>query len=184
MKHIEITTAERSDAEILCNIFINHITEHPEYISHGEIQMGVGEGTYVPSDKSGAGGFISKPSPFAREKWMNYINGKFDTLETSSIFKAAVISSGSLEVEEIAGFCVLEITDDGDAPFGMLCDVLVKEEYRGKGIGTKLIQKSMEWFRSKGIKDIYLESGLGNHAAHAYFERLGFHQVSHIFKLE
>lgn len=184
MKHIEITTAKRDDAKTLCIIFINHITSHPEYISHGEIQMGVGEGTYVPSDKSGAGGFISKPSPFAREKWMNYINGKLDSLETGAVFKAAVKSSDSQGVEEIAGFCVLEITDDGDAPFGMLCDVLVKEEYRGKGIGTKLIQKSMEWFRSKGIKDIYLESGLGNHAAHAYFQRLGFHQVSHIFKLD
>ena len=182
MKHIEIISASRDDASALCDIFLSHITAHPEYISHGEVQMGVGVTQY-------SGGFISKPSPDARQKWMNYIYANFDDSASNIVLKAVPNSGaddsipGSASEQEIAGFCVAQITDDGDEPFGMLCDVLVKEEYRGRGVGTALVNRAIEWLRSKGIKDIYLESGLNNHAAHEYFERHGFQPISHIFKL-
>lgn len=76
-----------------------------------------------------------------------------------------------------------DIEEDGDLPFGMVCDVLVREECRGKGVGDALLQSAIGWLRSRGIKDIYLESGKNNHAAHRFFEKRGFTHVSEIYKL-
>ena len=55
--------------------------------------------------------------------------------------------------------------------------------YRTGGIGTALLDAAISWLRSKGIKDIYLESGQNNHSAHEYFIRRGFRKVSEIYKL-
>ena len=44
-------------------------------------------------------------------------------------------------------------------------------------------QVSIDWLRSCGVKDIYLESGKDNHAAHRFFEKRGFAHVSEIYKL-
>ena len=82
------------------------------------------------------------------------------------------------------GFVVADIEEDGDAPYGMVCDVLVKEDYRGHGTGDALLQTAIGWLRGQGVRDIYLESGKDNHAAHRFFEKRGFHHVSNIFKLD
>lgn len=42
---------------------------------------------------------------------------------------------------------------------------------------------AIDWLHSKGIRDIFLESGKDNHAAHCYFEKRGFVHVSEIYKL-
>ncbi|MBR4735912.1 MAG: GNAT family N-acetyltransferase, partial [Bacteroidales bacterium] len=76
-----------------------------------------------------------------------------------------------------------DIEEDGDVPFGMVCDILVKEEYRGHGAGEALLQTAISWLRSRGINDIYLESGKNNHSAHRFFEKRGFSHVSEIYKL-
>jgi ribosomal protein S18 acetylase RimI-like enzyme len=171
MTDLKILRATVEDEHVLCGIFLGHIGAHPEYISHGEVQMGVGEG-YIAED----GQFRTRMSAQARHYWMKYIHGNL-TDESSAVFKAVG------EDSEIIGFCVADITDDGAQPFGMLCDVLVKETCRRGGVGTALLEAALGWFREHGIVDVYLESGLNNHAAHEYFMRRGFVKVSEIYKL-
>ena len=108
---------------------------------------------------------------------MKYIHANITSPEEACVFKA-VSNEG-----EIIGFCVVDIQNDGAEPFGMLCDILVKGDIRSKGVGSVLLQTGLTWFKEKGIKDIYLESGLNNHAAHEYFMRRGFVKVSEIYKL-
>ena len=168
---INITPATAADAEVLADLFIGHITAHPEYISHGEIQMGVGEG-FVQD-----GSFIIRPAPDAREKWMKYI---LETLSNDSIVGVwkAVDDKGI-----IMGFCIADIEGDMDAPFGMVCDILVNPQCRGGGVGNALLETAVAWLHAKGIWDIFLESGKNNHNAHRYFEKRGFVHVSEIYKL-
>ena len=99
------------------------------------------------------------------------------TADDAAVFKA-VSAEG-----EIIGFTVAEIQEDGAEPFGMVCDVLVDESRRQGGVGSALLSASLGWFKEMGIADVYLESGLKNHAAHEYFMRRGFVKVSEIYKL-
>lgn len=170
MAEFKIIRATVEDEQTLCEMFLKHITAHPEYISHGEIQMGVGEGEFED------GVLVARPSARARECWMRYIHGDM-TADDAAVFKA-VSTTG-----DIIGFTVAEIQEDGAEPFGMVCDVLVDESLRCGGVGTALLQTALGWFKEMGIKDIYLESGLNNHAAHEYFMRRGFVKVSEIYKL-
>ena len=167
---LQIYKAGVEDEKTLCEIFFEHIEKHNEYISHGEIQMGVGQGHFED------GRLIAEPSPRAKECWMKYIHADI-TADDAAVFKA-VMPGG-----EIVGFTVAEIQEDGADPFGMLCDVLVDETRRCGGVGSALLSTALGWFKEKGIKDIYLESGLNNHAAHEYFMRRGFVKVSEIYKL-
>lgn len=168
----EILKAELQDAGALCDIFFEHIESHHEYISHGELQMGVGKGSIID------GKLVAEPADDGRAYWMKYINGNLNDAEGAAVYKAVDTESG-----EIAGFCVTEIMEDGAEPFGMICDLLVREGNRTSGLGTSLLEKAFEWLRGKGIKDIYLESGLSNHSAHEYFMRRGFVKISEIYKL-
>ena len=168
---MKIIVAQAADAPALADLFMGHISAHTEYISHGEIQMGVGEG-YLAD-----GVLHTRPAPDGREKWMKYILPHIEDHSFAQVWKA-VDDDGS-----IVGFVVADIESDGDASFGMVCDVLVKEDYRGHGAGQALLQTAIDWLRSRGIQDIYLESGKDNHAAHRFFEKRGFAHVSEIYKL-
>lgn len=160
---MKILIAQASDAPALADIFMGHLAAHPEYISHGEMQMGVAVGEAI--------------APDGREKWMKYIHEHIEDSSFAEVWKA-VSDEG-----EIIGFTVADIEEDGDAPFGMVCDVLVKEGCRSQGTGAALLQTAIDWLRSRGVKDIYLESGKDNHAAHRFFEKRGFAHVSEIYKL-
>lgn len=168
---MKILIAQASDAPALADIFMGHLAAHPEYISHGEMQMGVGEGVI----RNGV--LEAHTAPDGREKWMKYIHEHIEDSSFAEVWKA-VSDEG-----EIIGFTVADIEEDGDAPFGMVCDVLVKEGCRSQGTGAALLQTAIDWLRSRGVKDIYLESGKDNHAAHRFFEKRGFAHVSEIYKL-
>ena len=170
MEEFKITRATVEDEQALCDMFLKHIAAHTEYISHGEIQMGVGEGEFVD------GVLVARPSARAKECWMRYIHADM-TADDAAVFKAV------RPMGEIIGFTIAEIQEDGADPFGMVCDVLVDESLRCGGVGTALLQAALAWFKEIGIKDIYLESVLNNHAAHEYFMRRGFVKGSEIYKL-
>ncbi len=167
MAEYTIRPVASEDVEVLADMFISHITAHAEYISHGEMQMGVATGPdpCVPVND-------------ARERWIAYMNSHLDDTESSDVCKMVDEDGG------IAGFCVAEIQSDEGCEYGMVCDVLVDEDVRGFGIGGALLQHAIDWLKSKGIRDIYLESGRNNVDAHKFFEKRGFVHVSEIYKLK
>jgi len=59
-----------------------------------------------------------------------------------------------------------------------IISVAVLEEYRGKGIGTHLIQRALERVRSESAKECYLEVRITNLQAIELYKRLGFRVVS------
>ena len=167
---MQIRKAETNDVQRLADLFIGHITAHREYISHGEIQMGVGKCRLQD------GHLTTEPAEEAREKWVRYICGNINGGDEACVWVAE-------EDEKIIGFCAAEIQEDGDKPFGVLCDLFVSQESRGSGTGDRLMKTAISWIREKGVSDIYLESGKDNHPAHEFFKRRGFHLVSEIYKL-
>ena len=168
---MKIEIAGAKDAPVLADIFFGHLDAHPEYISHGEMQMGVGE--VVIRD----GVLVAQTAPDGREKWMPYILEHIENDALAKVWKAVS------EEGNIVGFVVADIETDGDSPFGMVCDVLVKEDYRGHGAGDALLQTAIGWLRGRGVSGIYLESGKNNHAAQKKKKKRGFTHISEIYKL-
>jgi len=176
MKEIEISIATKQDIPILADIFWSHINANHQYISHGEIQMGVGIAKI-----NNEGNIYTFPAEKGREMWFKYISNKIEDTSNSTVFKAET----SLDSHNIiTGFCIVEIDEDGSSPFGMLCDLLVIEQYRSHGIGDLLMNEALSWFKNHEISDIYLESGKNNHDAHSFFQKRGFEHISEIFKLK
>ena len=166
---VEIIEASLENVEELKRLFMGNLEANPSYISHGEVQMGVGE---LRLENGEFQGYIA---PNGSAMWEKYIKEK--------ISGSDAVVYVAMENGKIVGFCVADIEEDGADPFGMVCDVLVLPAGRGVGVGSSLLNKAIEWLKMRGIKDIYLESGKDNHSAHEYFEHRGFCHVSNIYKL-
>ncbi|MDL2228081.1 GNAT family N-acetyltransferase [Bacteroidales bacterium OttesenSCG-928-K03] len=155
-----IRKANLNDIEVLTTLFINNLEKHPEYISHGEMQMGVAlaNGTVAPQGSA---------------QWKKYIIQKIESKD-SAVFVYE-------DNNQIIGFTVVEIDNDDGDPFGVICDLYVLPDSRTKGLGSLLFNTGMNWLSDKGMKEFYLESGKDNHSAHEFFERRGFKMISHIY---
>lgn len=168
MNEIHIKPATVSDKEALADLFYAHLSENVEYISHGEMQMGIGHLVFNGKE------YVPQLDADTRHLWLTYIEEHM-TAEGMAVYKAED-STGAL-----LGFCVLETDSDGGAPFGVLCDILVNAEARGCGVGSRLFSAAEDWFKSRNLKDVYLESGKNNHNAHNFFIRRGFMKVSEVY---
>lgn len=168
MNDIHIMPATVSDKEALADLFYAHLSENVEYISHGEMQMGIGHLVFNGEE------YVPQLDADTRHLWLIYIEEHM-TSEEMAVYKAED-STGVL-----LGFCVLETDSDGGAPFGVLCDILVNAEARGRGVGSRLFSAAEDWFKQKNLKDVYLESGKNNHNAHNFFMHRGFMKVSEVY---
>jgi GNAT superfamily N-acetyltransferase len=155
-----LRSASHADVDNLTNLFLGNLKEHPEYISHGEMQMNVGT-------------LDGKVTPDASQIWKKYIVGKINNPDAQVFVHE--------ENGKITGFIVIEVDEDGSKPFGVICDLYVIPQYRVKGIGSRLFDEGLSWLKSKSIKDFYLESGMKNHEAHVFFEKRGFRLISHVY---
>lgn len=168
MNEIHIKPATVSDKEALADLFYAHLSENVEYISHGEMQMGIGHLVFNGKE------YVPQLDADTRHLWLTYIEEHM-TAEGMAVYKAED-STGAL-----LGFCVMETDSDGGAPFGVLCDILVNAEARGRGVGSRLFSVAEDWFKIRNLKDVYLESGKNNHNAHDFFIRRGFMKVSEVY---
>lgn len=175
MSDYRIKAAVEADAPEMADMFLEHISANPEYISHGEMQMGVATGSFP------FGELKAEPSLRAREIWLRYILSHINADGWAKVF--TILSDPDSDDGSVIAFCVVSIQSDEGSKYGMVCDVLVKDSFRGLGLGSHLLDKAVEWLHSQGINEIYLESGKNNHSAHAFFRKRGFAQVSEIFKL-
>jgi len=74
---------------------------------------------------------------------------------------------------EIAGYAVFwAVMDQGE-----LGNVAVDESYRGKGIGTKLIQAVLTSAKERGVHEVFLEVRCSNAGAQDLYKTFGFSEV-------
>lgn len=150
------------DKPFLVEMFAHNLHTHSSYISHGELQMGISyDGTTL--------------APDFKEKWEHYLNRHHEN-EDSRIYVYE-------ENTTIAGFIIFGTDDDHDKKFGVIYDMLLNDNYKGKGLGSLLLQAATDYFKTQHINDCYLESGVENHSAHGFFEHKGFKHVSNIYRL-
>jgi len=98
-----------------------------------------------------------------------------DALASGSPFKLFFAVVG----DELCGMASLAIapTSQGAGCFGYLDDVFVLEQYRGQGIGIKLMREALNHARKGGCVRVELGTRRDNIRARRLYERLGFEEV-------
>ena len=70
----------------------------------------------------------------------------------------------------IVGFLHVEVSRHGFGEFGMLVD----RDWRGRGVGSALLQAAIGWARGQGLHKLCLEVFAHNAAAIAVYRKSGF----------
>ena len=70
----------------------------------------------------------------------------------------------------IVGFLHVEVSRHGFGDFGMLVD----RDWRGRGVGSALLQAAIGWARGQGLHKLCLEVFAHNAAAIAVYRKSGF----------
>jgi ribosomal protein S18 acetylase RimI-like enzyme len=80
------------------------------------------------------------------------------------------------QATEAAGYLLLTFNYDlefgGDE--GLITDLFLREKFRGRGIGRRLIEFVEAYCRGRGITTVELQVESENRAAQAFYRRLGF----------
>ena len=103
--------------------------------------------------------------PARRARWLALVEGK---------------TPGCSLVAEVGGELVGQagLTGEDLLDFGML----VAAPWRGKGVGTKLVEAAIDWARASGAYKITLEVWPHNEAALALYEKHGFVREGYLHK--
>jgi len=70
------------------------------------------------------------------------------------------------------------------APFGLLEDLQVKEQYRGQGYGTKLVQVVMAEAKKQHCYKLICTSRYSREQVHKMYEKLGFKDYGKEFRMD
>lgn len=71
----------------------------------------------------------------------------------------------------------------GVAPFVEIAGLIVDEQYRGKGIGSKLVEAAIFWAKSMGVS-VRVRSNSRRDATHKFYQAQGFKLLKqqHVFE--
>lgn len=147
-------------ADAVAALFVAHAD--PTYISHSELQIGraIDGGTWAAD--------LGERVRRLAVRSAGLENGPVDGI------RLATLSSGG----RLAGFAFVAFLHGPAAPYAVLEDLLVAPDARGQGDGARFLDWIRGECRARGMRRLYLESGAGNHRAHAFFERQGLRQTS------
>ncbi|MGK7950480.1 MAG: GNAT family N-acetyltransferase [Xenococcaceae cyanobacterium] len=71
-----------------------------------------------------------------------------------------------------------------DRPFALMEDVYVDESYRGKGIGSKLVNRVIEIAKEANCYKLIATSRTSRPLVHQLYQRLGFSQYGLEFRID
>jgi len=71
-----------------------------------------------------------------------------------------------------------------DAPYGLMEDVYVESDYRGKGHGTQLVGMMIEEAKVRGCYKLIGQSRYGREKVHDLYVRLGFKDHGKNFRMD
>ncbi|MHA1145396.1 MAG: GNAT family N-acetyltransferase [Candidatus Helarchaeota archaeon] len=118
--------------------------------------------------------------PFYEKQWIMDIKYKFESAPES------IIVAEDTENNELVGMILVDIGRDpySGAIIAQLNNFIVKKEWRGKGIGSKLIQRAIELCRDKKVKEIHTNARKEIDELLLLFEKFDFVESHVVMKLE
>jgi|SRR3989344_2936487 len=100
--------------------------------------------------------------------------------------KSYAIKVEAREEGKILGSAYLYImfNDLHKEPFGFLENVFVKEGYRGKGVGSKLVEAVIAEAKKQNCYKIICTSRYENSKVHAFYSKFGFKDCGKEFRMD
>ncbi len=85
---------------------------------------------------------------------------------------------------EIIGYlkCKIEIREPFLQKIGYMAEILIKPEYRGKRIGSKLNHEAIKWFKNKNLPWITVSTHSQDIEANSFWEKKGYKEFNKVFK--
>jgi len=155
---VEIRHADLEDGEELLDLwhgFTAHLAEYDERYRHRES---------------------------ANERWLAYfenqlVDAKYGTVVVADAGDALV---GALEARVTGGHPIFRLADHGS-----INGYYIEEAYREAGIGRRLIEEAIAWFRSRDRDLSFCRVDVleGDETLAADFSELGFDPVEHVYEL-
>lgn len=71
---------------------------------------------------------------------------------------------------------------ESPAPLGYILALSIADSHRRQGLGKALLAAAEEHFRSQGITDVRVNSGLHREEAHLFYEAMGYRKTGHRFR--
>ena len=106
------------------------------------------------------------------EIWKKSFNNNFDKeINSTYLTDPSSITLVSVDSNTVTGVASLHIIKKLTRTLGLIEDVAVNENYRGKGIGKKLVEKLVEIASKKSCDKTVLNSSEKNSE---FYEKIGF----------
>lgn len=64
--------------------------------------------------------------------------------------------------------------------YGFIAELMVRSEYRKLGVGQRLHQRAVKWFRRKGVDVVQLNVSTLNASGQGFWRRLGYRDFLHV----
>ena len=154
---------DANEAPMLGHFFADHVT--PAYISHSELQgpRALDAEHWQP----GLAGIIAREI----DERVRDGDAVSATKDTKPVFAARLAG-------ELVGVGMVSFFPTAQEPYAILEDLVVDQNRRGLGLGKQILDWVTDQARSAGCRNLFLESGVHNHRAHAFFKKEGFSTCS------
>jgi len=102
------------------------------------------------------------------------------------IFKVDGIKISFMEEGREIGRCFVYFikNDLHEKPYALLEDVFVEEEFRGRGVGSELVEKAIEVAKEMKCYKIIATSRFEREKVHEWYEKLGFKKWGYEFRMD
>jgi len=111
-----------------------------------------------------------EPVPDAEEKFERYLRGLIGK-KSAAVFIAQ-------ENGKFAGYLVAKVSEDPPVlkvrRKGAITDIFVERGYRKRGIGQKLTERALEWFRKQNLQFADISVYVKNISGKIFWKRMGF----------
>ncbi len=88
----------------------------------------------------------------------------------------------AIEDGRIVGYCISALEKRGETLRGHILSIAVMPEYRGRGIGKRLLSSCETLLRKRGARYVYLEVEEDNLVAKRLYEKMGYKVAGRIEK--
>jgi GNAT superfamily N-acetyltransferase len=155
----------RSEAEAgqLAVLFSNDLSN--TYISHSELQ---GPRAHAPNQWA----------PDIERTIERDIAARVDQPLDPEPGRETRLTATAIVDDTCVGVFLVTFNRVAPVPYCIIEDMMIAPRHRNRGVGMAFVEWISDQSRARGIRRLFLESGISNESAHRFFESTGFERVS------